>query len=58
MVCHLIPDVNFVELFARSSPGSGWSTAISNQAGLLDNGKVETRRWASSNKATIEETSP
>lgn len=34
------------------------STAISNQAGLLDNGKVETRRWASSNKATIEETSP
>lgn len=58
MVCHLIPDVNFVELFARSSPGSGWSTAISNQAGLLDNGKVETRRWTSSNKATIEETSP
>lgn len=36
----------YLELFARET-APGWSTALSDQAGLLDAGPVSTRRWAS-----------
>lgn len=50
-------DGPYVELFSRSS-APGWDVAMSNQAGLLDDGAVATRRWAS-NSATCEpENSP
>ena len=39
----------YLELFSRED-APGWSTAMSNQAGLLNNGHVETRRMPSTLK--------